>query len=75
MESFREGFIKKKKKLGKTYFFLFDIWGLKSVLMQRNFFLSFFLDKGKIQGYLPLILGVPTPKCWGPYPTTYPTKG
>ena len=47
----REGFIKKKKKnrefslfsegpplplkLGKKYFFLFDIWGLKGVLMQR----------------------------------------
>ena len=27
--------------------------------MQRNFFLSFFLENGKIQGYIALILGVP----------------
>ena len=27
--------------------------------MQRNFFSSFFLDKGKIQGYLPPNVGVP----------------
>ena len=38
-------------------FFLFDLWGLKSVLIQRNF-VPFFLDNGKI-------LGVPTPKCIG----------
>ena len=51
--------------LGKKYFFLFDIWGLKGVLMQRIFF--FWWGQWENVGRLKptLVSGVPTPKFRG----------
>ena len=46
-------------KSGKKYFFLFDIWCLKSIFVQRNFF-SIFL------WLVPLVLGVGAPKIRDP---------
>ena len=46
------------QKVGKNIFFLFDIWCLKSIFVQRNFF-----------GWLvPLVLGVGAPKIRDPSP-------
>ena len=45
--------------MGKNIFFLFDIWCLKSIFVQRNFF-SIFL------WLVPLVLGVGAPKIRDP---------
>ena len=50
------------------FFYLFYIWVLGSVLMQIIFLFVFFWTIGKIPCTLPLILGIPTPKCRGTYP-------
>ena len=52
----------------KIFFFLFDIWGLKGVLMQRNFFLGVGTMGRCRENKPPLVSGVLTPNFRGTYP-------
>ena len=56
-------------KVMENIFFIYLYMGSRKCFNAKNFlFFVFFWTIGKIPCTLPLILGIPTPKCRGTYP-------